>query len=822
MALNVKYGQLDGIADPNADTVVTGLGFTPKAMLWFSTCVQDEAIKTNFASFAVGIQGDPGIGTTKAAARNISFNHNSGAGGNIDRGSNAVSTDHSINEAGANLANLANAYIKTYDVDGFTIHADVTFLGTSANKHFSYIAIGGSSVLNVKKARFTWPAAAGVTAFTLGFRPDLLIFLSDGGSGPSIGWGICASPSQQFGEALYSTDFQASGSPGAANQKSVYRSDRCLLSYEGITGTLKGLAAVTTIDANGFSLDVANTPGITKSFDVLAIKFDTDVVVEAGTITKPSSTSPASQSKVTAVKPALLLMSTVGKVSNSAPTANMRACIGAFTRGGMLQGNAACDAQDVDWPALCVSKESRDRILTIVSAASAAVLFNVLAAMTDDGFTASYNPNNAVLAEIGYLVVGEPAGTVDVPPVVPVIPPSWGPGSVYELLPFDPDWSSDMTERAAYFTNVLDAITATEQRIALRSLPRPVIRFALSCLDSRESAELEAFLWERSGGRLAFPYWPDATPLTSNAAMGATTLNLDTLTRSFNPAGAVIIWRDRTLWELVTVDTVASGSLGLALGTVNAWTADGQTYVIPVLFGHQTQAQDVVSIASFTKGAELTLECEPFDFSHGEGSAPIQYLGVDVLATEPNRAGELTGSFDRRAGVFDGKTGAVSLIDLTGMPIIGRRNCSFIYETRAEIAAFRTFRRLRKGKQKPFWFPTFNHDLPLNADQASGSTLVIYRVGYKDRMFSNPARRFLCIAINGTQYFREVLSVIEDATTETLTLDSAIPVAIPQTSVISFLVLSRLAVDDPPLTWKTLSVAEAILDIIEIPREVTA
>ncbi len=55
-----------------------------------------------------------------------------------------------------------------------------------------------------------------------------------------------------------------------------------------------------------------------------------------------------------------------------------------------------------------------------------------------------------------------------------------------------------------------------------------------------------------------------------------------------------------------------------------------------------------------------------------------------------------------------------------------------------------------------------------------------------------------------------------------LTLDTSIGVLIPKATMVSFLTLCRLAVDDPELAWHNRDLAEVVLDFVELPKEVPA
>ena len=124
------------------------------------------------------------------------------------------------------------------------------------------------------------------------------------------------------------------------------------------------------------------------------------------------------------------------------------------------------------------------------------------------------------------------------------------------------------------------------------------------------------------------------------------------------------------------------------------------------------------------------------------------------------------------------------------------------------------------------WPPTWRRDFTLTATAASDATdLIVEDTGYVETQFPDESRRHLAVIISGggarTVYARRITDAVDNADgTETLTLESALGVAVDQYAVLSFLVLARLDADDIPIEWFHLGAAEASVRFVEIPREV--
>lgn len=202
---------------------------------------------------------------------------------------------------------------------------------------------------------------------------------------------------------------------------------------------------------------------------------------------------------------------------------------------------------------------------------------------------------------------------------------------------------------------------------------------------------------------------------------------------------------------------------------------------------------------------------------------PTTYLGFDVLEIDPGPDRE--GSDTRNLHRLDAKAGKLRIVDRTGLPVVEPKGFRWLMDGRADIQVYRDFIAARKGALVPFWVPTWRHDLELVADILNtGNTVTISRVRYTTFMFPQTARRHVAIFLpDGSKYYRKVIGASEATSTETLTLDSNIPVTVPKDgSMVSFLTLARLAVDDPQLDWHNRDLAEAVLDFVELPRETPA
>lgn len=202
------------------------------------------------------------------------------------------------------------------------------------------------------------------------------------------------------------------------------------------------------------------------------------------------------------------------------------------------------------------------------------------------------------------------------------------------------------------------------------------------------------------------------------------------------------------------------------------------------------------------------------------------YAGYDVLEVEPSRDGAKTHTYMRPFNLLDTATGKRDADEDGPAPSL---EIPFVWvaSSRAEIGAMKTFLNARKGRAVPFWVPSYQRDLRLNATLfGGGSAFVIKRVGYSTLVFpdSNARRHLAFYTIpSAVPAYRKVLSAVESGggTTEDLTVDSTLPAGTYEqaTSVISFLRLCRLTNDENIIEWLDNKTARCNLSFTEIPLE---
>ena len=393
------------------------------------------------------------------------------------------------------------------------------------------------------------------------------------------------------------------------------------------------------------------------------------------------------------------------------------------------------------------------------------------------------------------------------------------------LLPSAPDWSEPIKERTQYLTDILAAYSGKEQRFALRQIPRTRLDFRLMPADRREAAGLEALLFGNSGRVYAVPFWPDAMKITQDVVLGDTVIHVDTTHRKFAPGSILMLWREFYSSEAASIRSVDADRITLTAPINGSWAADGRTYAIPALGAIIEGEASLGRLSSNFFDSGISFLCDPA--ADVAPAAPGLVYGYDVFPWQPNWDADRMQAYANATQLVDESTGKFKLINRSGVAI-GRSAGLITLSGRQEIADYRAWLALRKGRHHAFWLPTWQNDLVLNATINAGTpSLAIEQTGYINFQYARACRRYLAfIMLDGTgrKFYRKVTDAVRVGSVETLTLDNFLDEnndIQPGSVMLSFLNLVRLDNDEPELQWYTRDAADVMLDFSEVPLEVT-
>jgi hypothetical protein len=165
-------------------------------------------------------------------------------------------------------------------------------------------------------------------------------------------------------------------------------------------------------------------------------------------------------------------------------------------------------------------------------------------------------------------------------------------GSRLAVLTAELDWGSGFGEQLTYKTAIIRAHSDMEQRVQLRTQPRPGATFRVVTLTARDTAQLTALIYGRKASVYGVPMWQDAQPLLGSISEGALVIAVNTTDRGFVSGGLVMVWAGQHLFEALTIDSTTSGTITLRTGATKSWPVQG-TRIVPLFRGRLLDAAEM-------------------------------------------------------------------------------------------------------------------------------------------------------------------------------------------------------------------------------------
>ena len=358
-----------------------------------------------------------------------------------------------------------------------------------------------------------------------------------------------------------------------------------------------------------------------------------------------------------------------------------------------------------------------------------------------------------------------------------------------------PDWGTPVRESLAWSTDVLQAsATGTTQHRGLRDTPRR--SFAFDVLANHAERRLaDALLADGGGRRWLLPIWPDVQHLTIGVAAADLEIQCRTVGFDFQPGGKALLWRGINDWKVVDIDAVTASRLELAIAPGGNWAPGVRLY--PLRSARLEARSSIQTITDTAARPRLSFAiAEPCDWP--AALPATTYLGHPVLTDIPDFADDQEVQYPRLLSTLDNGTALPFTTDLAGRAFRTTRSAWELWG-RPQQAAFRGLLYGLDGRRVPLWVPTWQQDLRLaSAASAVATTISVEWAGYTLFGRQQPNRRDIAIHLaGGTVLYRRITASAQAGQTETLTLSSALGVAITPAQVrrISFMDLSTLASD---------------------------
>jgi hypothetical protein len=398
MALNVKVGSFALPTTNNATFAVTGVGFQPKVVLFWSIARTADAVNSGTGADPHIVQTILGMydGTTSVCANNL----DDFAGGDpgVFLTKCIVDQDRAHNGVTASGVSL--------DSDGFTLN--VGWTGTGAANIVCYMALGGSDLsAKIISQNIT---ATGNKAFTgAGFRPSSAILIGGvydqvNSNSPGLGYdvsiGAVSSTSQRW--------FWSSCFSGGTALNQYARVDKCV----GVTGN-SGATVAVLFQGDIVSFD---SDGLTINFDTWAGPSTTNgatgntvyalclagINTFAGSLAQKTSTGSQSVTGV-GFQPSAILFGSAGKTAGTTIVSGNQ--IYHFT-GGTDGTNSSVTAVSDNNTANTILDRTKCLAYIADGVISSAAALASFTSMDTDGFTVNWTAADATARQNLFFAIG--------------------------------------------------------------------------------------------------------------------------------------------------------------------------------------------------------------------------------------------------------------------------------------------------------------------------------------------------------------------------------------------------------------------------------
>lgn len=371
-----------------------------------------------------------------------------------------------------------------------------------------------------------------------------------------------------------------------------------------------------------------------------------------------------------------------------------------------------------------------------------------------------------ILAEGPPVITGDLTFTFDVQVVdVPVT------GQRTILFPHEP--LSPMEEVLIWATDVRQGRAGTEQRAALREIPRSRWEMRFQA-EGKERRVMELNLFDSQARIFGVPMWQEAAVLRADASATDLTVTVDSTDYSYFQAGGLaMLYTSFDDFEALTVDSLTSTTLTFQTALTKNFPSGAR--VLPVrlgsLLGPSAPGRRFpLNLQEVT----LAFTSRDNDLDLSDTSGFSSYAGK-VLFDDPNMVrGQMSETLERSVFVTDSVTGKLRVY--SEWPSSRRTQAkTFFSRTRQRAWETRQVLHALRGRHVSFYIPTFSDDLtPTQGVSSGGTSLTVENVGYtKFASAKQPKDAVRLTLDDGTTVIRQVLSSTEiDEDEEQLTVDA--------------------------------------------------
>lgn len=363
----------------------------------------------------------------------------------------------------------------------------------------------------------------------------------------------------------------------------------------------------------------------------------------------------------------------------------------------------------------------------------------------------------------------------------------------YPAWPFEPNWSSTMTETLEWLTDVMASPSGSEQRRTLRYLPRQTFEYTLAA-SGEERSLLDNLLVTYGAQRWYMPLWHDVNLIEQDYDAGATFLQCASASTSRLQPGSIGLLMGESPYdvELIEIQSVSLTGVTLVSPTAHVWPQG--TRLLPAKVARLTDQPRLSKRSDRVVTSDVRFQVLEAPHDPGAPSLTESYRGFFVMSSAPDDRAPLDHSIERTLVELDNQTAAPIWQDTAGRPFTYEQ-FAWVIKGRDELQDFEALIQLLRGRAIPLWIPTFMEDFRLSASIAgTDNTILVERCGFTQSGGPRWDRQDIMIeTISGHLYRRILDAAVDSSGREVLLLDAAIAGALTPDQVvrISFMTLMR-------------------------------
>lgn len=375
----------------------------------------------------------------------------------------------------------------------------------------------------------------------------------------------------------------------------------------------------------------------------------------------------------------------------------------------------------------------------------------------------------------------------------------------YPVWPFEPNWSSTLTEVLEWLTDVMTSPTGSEQRRSLRYFPRRTFEFTLAA-GRDERTLLDNLLVTYGAQRWYLPLWHDVNFLDVRLSVNGKIVICSTAdTSEIEPGSIAVLIGDSPYdTELVEIEGVTSNGMTLVEGVQRAWPAN--TRIFPVRVARLTDQPQLAKRSDQVVTSEVRFQVVEATKDAGPEIVTDIYSNFFVLPEPPDDRQPLDHGIERMLAELDNQTSIPIWRDTAARPFTYEQY-AWVLQGRAELRSFEDMLRSLRGRSQPIWVPTFMEDFVLISPIADGATtLTTARAGFTLAGGPRWDRQDIMIETTSGRIYRRITnSAVDSQGRETLLLDNAIQgsYSLDQIVRVCFMTLMRLNQDSVTIEHQT-------------------